>query len=181
MTLSRRCGLEPFAACTLLRGQSARIVAVSEEHSNAPGSGSPPPPRDRATRDVWERTLAKIPSLFGRIVYLASLRNENTGKYQHFGLSQKYSDEEADLVLRESHEELFREWLTFPLDPQKRDLEEYLRGLEDDLRTVVDTWLTLAPHRHIIPVRATTAERELYVSDLDLILELLQGEPSASS
>jgi len=132
-------------------------------------------------RDVWERTLAKIPSLFGKIVYLASLRNENTGKYQHFGLSQAYSDEAADLVLRESHEESFHKWLTFPLEPQKRDLEEYLQGLDDDLRTVLDTWRTIAPYRQLIPVRATEAERELYVSDLELILELLQSESSASS
>ena len=68
--------------------------------------------QSRAMRDVWSRTLAKIPSAFGKIVYLASLRNENTGKYQHFGLSQIYSDEDADLVLRESHDEAFREWLT---------------------------------------------------------------------
>ena len=135
----------------------------------------------RAMRDVWSRTLAKIPSAFGKIVYLASLRNENTGKYQHFGLSQIYSDEDADIVLRESHEELFREWLTYSLEPQKIDLEEYLGGLDDDRATVLDTWWTLAPYRRLIPARATEAERELYISDLELILELLRSGPSSEA
>jgi hypothetical protein len=31
--------------------------------------------QSRAMADVWSRTLAKIPSTFGKIVYLASLRN----------------------------------------------------------------------------------------------------------
>jgi hypothetical protein len=137
--------------------------------------------QSRAMRDVWSRTLAKIPSAFGKIVYLASLRNENTGKYQHFGLSQIYSDEDADLVLRESHEEAFREWLTFSLEPQKTDLEEYLSGLDDDRATVLDAWSTLAPYRRLIPARATEAERELYVSDLELILELLRSGSSSAT
>jgi len=40
---------------------------------------------------------------------------------------------------------------------------------------VLDAWSTLAPYRRLIPVRATEAERELYISDLELILELLQS------
>lgn len=132
-------------------------------------------------RDVWGRTLAKIPSAFGKIVYLASLRNENTGKYQHFGLSQIYSDEDADIVLRESHEEAFREWLTYSLEPQKTDLEEYLGGLDDDRATVLEAWSTLTPYRRLIPARATEAECELYISDLELILELLRSGSSSAT
>lgn len=137
--------------------------------------------QSRAMTDVWSRTLAKIPSAFGKIVYLASLRNENTGKYQHFGLSQIYSEEDADIVLRESHEETFREWLTFSLEPQKIDLEEYLSGLDDDRATVLDAWSTLVPYRRLIPARATEAERELYISDLELILELLRSGSSSAT
>lgn len=131
-------------------------------------------------RDVWERTLSKIPSLFGRLAYLAALRNENTGKYEHFGLSQIYSEEDAHLVLEESHEESFREWLAYPLEPQKRDLEKYLASLEAELPTVLDAWAKVAPYRQLSPARATRAERELYLSDLELILSLLRSEASSS-
>jgi hypothetical protein len=130
-------------------------------------------------RDVWNRTLAQIPSTFGKIAYLTSLRNENSGRYEHFGLAQLYTEEDADIVLRESHEELFRQWLNYPLEPQTKDLERYLDSLEDDSDTVVETWLSLNPYRRLIPARATAAERELYVSDLELILELLRSEFSA--
>ncbi len=137
-------------------------------------------PRKRAMRDVWDRTLSKIGSLFGRIVYLASLRNENTGKYEHFGLAQIYSEHDADLVLRESHEESFREWLAYPLEPQKRDLEQYLESLDTERQTVLDAWVTVTPYRRLVPARATQAEQELYVSDLELILTLLRSETSSS-
>ena len=129
-----------------------------------------------AKRDVWERTLAQISSTFGKIAYLTSLRNENSGRYEHFGLAQIYSEDEADLVLRQSHEEVFREWLNYPLEPQVRDVEKYLDSIEAERDTVLETWLTLEPYQRLLPAGASEAERELYVTDLQLVLELLRNE-----
>ena len=87
--------------------------------------------RDRAMKDVWQRTLSQIPTTFGKVAHLASLRNENSGQYEHFGLAQLYSDEEADRVLGLSHHQVFREWLNFPLEKQRQDLENYLESIGD--------------------------------------------------
>ena len=40
-----------------------------------------------AASDLWRNTLSQIPSVFGRLVYLASLRNANNGRYEHHGLA----------------------------------------------------------------------------------------------
>ena len=137
--------------------------------------------RERAMSDLWNRTLSQIRSTFGKIVYLASLRNENTGRYEHFGLAQIYNDDDADAVLRQNHDDVFREWLGYSLEPQKRDLENYFETIENDRGTVLNTWLTLSPYRRLLPASASEAERELYITDLELILELLRHETSASA
>jgi hypothetical protein len=155
-------------------------VPVNDYGSPEDNLAGPDRERQRARKDVWSRTLSQIPTTFGKIVYLASLRNDNSGRYQHFGLAQLYSDEEADGVLRQSHEEAFSEWLNFPLEAQRRDLEEYLESVEDEKTSVLRTWLTLVPYRNLIPAAAGAAERELYISDLELILELLRNEFSSS-
>lgn len=134
-----------------------------------------------AAEDVWNRTLLQIPTTFGRIAYLASLRNDNSGRYEHFGLANIYSGEEADRVLRACHQGVFAEWLTFSLMRQRNDLEAYLNSIEDDRQTVLATWLDLSPYRNLIPADATAAERRLYLSDLELILDLLRNELSLSS
>ena len=149
----------------------------SELHTQR-GSLDDPSARERATHDVWSRTLSQIPTTFGRIVYLAALRNENSGHYEHFGLAQRYSDEEADCVLRSSHEQVFAEWLNFPLERQRQDLEEHLRSIESERKVVLKTWLTLAPYRNLIPAATREAERLLYITDLELILEILRNELS---
>jgi len=139
------------------------------------------PDSSRAAPDLWARTLSQVPTLFGRLAYLASLRDANSGRYQHFGLAQVYSDEEADQALRSSHARVFADWLNYPLTRQKADLEEYLLSIEGDRRTLLETWAALSPYRNLIPAEATAAERELFLSDLELILQLLRSELSPSA
>ena len=130
-------------------------------------------------RDVWSKTLSQISTSFGRLAYLAGLRDQNSGRYQHFGLAQRYTENEADRVLRTSHEEIFAEWLNYPLEQQRQDLEEHLRSIEGDRKAVLRTWLTLTPYRNLIPAESRDAERLLYITDLELLLEILRNELSA--
>lgn len=136
--------------------------------------------RNKAIQDLWTRTLAQVPTTFGRVAYLASLRDPNTGRYEHFGLAQIYSLEEADQALRWSHARAFSDWLNYSLAEQKDDLEAYLLSLEGDRQTVLRTWATLSPYRNLLPADASEAERQLFMSDLELILDLLRTGPSPS-
>ena len=152
-----------------------------QEDAGTPATQEEAARRERAMEDVWERTLSQIPTTFGKVAHLASLRNENSGQYEHFGLAQLYSDEEADRVLGLSHHQVFREWLNFPLEKQRQDLEVYLASLKGEREKVLETWLTLTPYRNLLPVGALEAERLLYISDLELILELMRNELSPSA
>ncbi len=128
-----------------------------------------------AASNLWRHTLSQIPSLFGRLVYLSALRDQNTGTYEHFGLAQAYGDAEADRVLRASHLKTFSGWLCLRLEEQKADLGLYLSGLEGDRRAILDTWIRLHPYRSLVPSGARQVERELYMGDLETILELLRN------
>jgi hypothetical protein len=129
-----------------------------------------------AVPDVWRRTLSRIETIFGRLVYLAGLRDNNTGRYEHHGLAQIFGDEDADHALRSSHEITFAEWLSFGLERQKADLDLYLSQFAARKRRTVETWLRLTPYRNLIPDRAGGPERSLYLSDFETLLELLRNE-----
>ncbi len=129
-----------------------------------------------AAVDLWRRTLSQIPTRFGRLVYLCSLRDPNTGRYEHHGLAQYFSPEEADRALRESHEQTFRDWLCLNLEQQKADLEEYLSGLSAAPGQVLGAWMRLSPYRSLAPSSARDMERDLYLADLEAILALLANQ-----
>lgn len=128
-----------------------------------------------AAADLWRNTLSQIPSVFGRLVYLASLRNANNGRYEHHGLALIFGEEEANKALRKSHSKVFAEWIAFSVEQQKADLDLYISSLAEDRRTVVETWLTLAPYRNLVPAGVRGVERRLYISDLTALMELLRN------
>jgi hypothetical protein len=126
--------------------------------------------------DLWRHTLSQIHCIFGRLVYLSSLRNANTGRYEHHGLALVFGADEADSTLRRSHQEAFDEWLGFNIEQQKADLDLYFSEQGADRRTIVDTWLRLASYRNLVPASAEPMQRQLYLADLETILGLLKNE-----
>lgn len=126
--------------------------------------------------DLWRHTLVQIPTNFGRMVYLASLRNPNSGMYEHHGLAQIYGPDEADGTLRQSHMQVFSEWLCFGLDQQKEEVAEYMTGLEERLPLVIENWIRFSPYRNFVPADAREAERQLYLTDMEMVIEALRGE-----
>jgi hypothetical protein len=128
-----------------------------------------------AVSNLWRNTLSQIPSVFGRLVYISSLRNPNNGRYEHHGLALIFGEEDANKALRKSHLQIFAEWLTFNLEQQKVDLDVYIEGLPDDRATVVENWIKLAPYRNLIPGLARRVERRLFIADLTTLLEALKN------
>jgi len=132
--------------------------------------------RKKIVEDLWDRTISAIPSHIGKLAYLSSLRDSNSGRYNHYGLETIYSAEESDITLREAHLELFYEWLKKPLQDQKEDLELYFRTVEGELDEVLENWKLLEPYRSFIPADADAAGRRLYLDDVGIILDLMQSE-----
>src|SRR5580704_2341355 len=90
-----------------------------------------------ALADLWKHTLSQIPSTYGRLVYLASLRDANSGAYRHHGLSAAFGREESLGALRKSHEDTFREWLSLPLSDKSADLIVHFQNVQENPRQVV--------------------------------------------
>ncbi|MBZ5593598.1 MAG: hypothetical protein LAP39_15265 [Acidobacteriia bacterium] len=134
-----------------------------------------------AAADLWRNTLSQIPTTYGRLIYLASLRDQNTGTYHHHGLAQLFDEEQADQTMRQSHRQVFAEWLCFNLEQQKKDLEAYLEDLHEDKKTILATWIRLSPYRSYVPANAREVERNLFITDLETVLELLRYDYAVAS
>ena len=132
-----------------------------------------------AASDLWRNTLSQIPSVFGRLMFLSSLRNLNSGRYEHHGLALVFGSYEASKALKKSHREAFAEWLSYDIEEQKADLDLYLSEQIDHKRTILKTWEKLEPYRNILPSSVKDVERKLYLADLRAILNLLKNASGA--
>jgi hypothetical protein len=137
--------------------------------------------REALAAENWHRTLSSIPTVLGRLAYLASLRNANKGTYEHAGLAQRIGEVESDNILRRSHLAAFQEWLCFGLERQKGELEDYLSALDGNTREIVSNWVTLPPYPDWVPTESRDVERKLFCADLAIVLELIRNDYGVAS
>ncbi len=129
-----------------------------------------------AKANLRRATLSRIPSIFGRLAYLASLRDPATGEYQHWGMSEIYGREEANKAIRQSHAEAFGEWLSLEAAGREADFGLYRSGLEAEGFDPLETVARLAPYPHLLPDSAEPAESKVFQSALIAHLDKLRHE-----
>lgn len=120
--------------------------------------------------ELLEADICALPSVLQQIVELAHLRHPHTGAYAHPAIPSRSRAEAVHDKLRRLHELAFRRWLQMGLEAQKADFEIYVSGLSVPQAKVVDTWRTLEMYRCLVPASASPAERELFVSDMEVVL-----------
>jgi hypothetical protein len=121
--------------------------------------------------------LDAIPTLFGRLVYLASLRDSTSGYYCETSLVPVLGTEGVDRAIRHSHHQVFSQWLSYSLAEQKEDLDDFLRTLGHIPGQPIN-WSAAIPYRTLIPPAARDVEKQLYLADLETLMELLTAEHS---
>lgn len=130
-------------------------------------------PEHRATqtepREAVLDELSRHPSLLGRLVAIASFRDESAGTYHH-RLAAQFGPEEMDRLLRRLHQEALVAWLSLPLRQQQADVTIYLGALG-----IKAEWFDFRKMgKSCLPETATLPERDLFLLDLDLIQGLLR-------
>jgi len=136
----------------------------------------------RVVQDFTVNSLAGIPGPFARLVYVASLRDLSSGRYEHQGLVALYPEEAVQQALELCHEQIFERILEMPLEKQLDDLRNCLAAMEGGLPAVVSHWRQLEPYRVLLPESAPGYLKELFFSNLRALLEILheQCNPSHS-
>jgi hypothetical protein len=134
-----------------------------------------------AGADLFRHTLSRIPSVFGQLLYLSSLRDPNTGAYRHYGLAAAFGRDQSAAALETSHAHTFREWTKLSLREKHGDLVTYLDTLEDPNGVVVQYWLESKGYIGCVPASASEADRALYTTDLRKLLTVVDRRERTTS
>ena len=132
----------------------------------------------KAYDDLWQRTLAKISGDLNRMIYLASTRDYNSGRYHHAGLEATFGYDAVKQALETAHQDIFWKLTRSSLEQLVRELEVYIRSSGESPEELLRTWRTLQPYRVAIPLQVDTMAAQLLLSNLKLGLEVLQKRRS---
>ena len=129
----------------------------------------------QAADNLRRRTLSEIPRSLDRLIYLASMRDYNTGLYYHDGLASRFTQEVACEALADCHREAFRDLVGSPL----RDLVGQMEGYMDSTHTspgeFLTAWKKLEPYRVAVPVETDPLSAEFLFSSFKIALAILEA------
>jgi hypothetical protein len=122
--------------------------------------------------DFSSQTLAAIPSDFGRLYYVSSLKDSDSGRYQHEGLMSLYPENAVQAALSHCHEELFSRILETPLNEQAQDLRECLETAGDQYWDVIESWRENPYFQGMCPEGLPDYLHDLFCSNMGALLAI---------
>jgi hypothetical protein len=135
-------------------------------------SGSAPDPSsalNASMEALLEQMIDEIPTVFGRLTYLASLFDGERETYRHPILGQLMEAPGVDRMLRTAHRRVFLRWLEFSLRQQTGDITRYL-GFGSLGHALLRQLRDRDAFRMLPPPGTASHERVLFSSDLAVII-----------
>ena len=127
-----------------------------------------------AYEDFLRRSLSRISGDLARLIYLASTRDYNTGKYHHDGLAAQFDPEIACQAIELGHREIFHRVAARSLEELVAEVELYINASRQSREEVLEVWQKLEPYRVALPVDVNAAVAQLFVSNVRLALAILR-------
>jgi hypothetical protein len=132
----------------------------------------------RVIEELTAQSLAGISSNLGRLIYISSIRDVSLGRYRHPALERTYSEAAVHQALLYCHDELFERVLESGLEQQEWDLRLCLAGFDSPPGEIAGRWLELEYFRSFVPFGTPAYLRDLFGSNMRMLLGLLVTENS---
>jgi hypothetical protein len=132
----------------------------------------------RIIEEFVSQWLVAIPTSLGRLAHVAMLRDIYTGRYHHPILQDAYSEPAVHQSLLYCHEELFEKVLENNFEQQEWDLRMCFAGMEAPPAEIAQRWLEVDLFRLFVPFGTPLYLRDLFCSNLRVILGLIVAEES---
>ncbi|GAC1619111.1 MAG: hypothetical protein PVS2B2_02910 [Candidatus Acidiferrum sp.] len=127
-------------------------------------------------RDISASVLAPLPSLYQRLLHLASTRDQATGKYESDRLEGLYPGTAVQESLAQCHEELLERILETPLEWQEKDLHQCLDLLPGGFSSELENWHNSEFENMLLPEQAPEYLKQLFRSNLRVLLQVLRED-----
>ena len=129
---------------------------------------------EQAYDDLLRRSLSKITGDLARLIYLASTRDYNTGRYHHDGLADGFGGAVACKALELAHRQVFYRIAERSLQDLVGEVEIYVSSSQQSREEVLQVWQKLEPYRVALPVDVNAVVAQVFVSNIKLALAILQ-------
>lgn len=121
-----------------------------------------------------DKVLAEFPNDLARLIYLASIRDYNTGVYLQSELSRRYGVVPVDQVLKLHHKRIFQNLLETSVSAYVDQLVLYISFAGVPRAELIETWKDLKAYNSAIPLQCDTLAADVFCSNMVAALCILE-------
>lgn len=160
------------------RGDKPTSKALSEERilCEAPTEVSHEESSQDAVReDVLRALRASLPNDLSRLIFLAILRDNNSGHYYHPEVAQRFSVEVADRAMLACHHQIYERVVALPLEDLTDQLDAYMATVRAPKERLIESWTKLRAYRATIPMDADPISTEIFFMKVGVAVAILEA------
>jgi len=120
--------------------------------------------------------LCAIPTVFGRLVYLAAMWDASINGYRSDPRAVMTCSQAVNTALGRAHMDAFLQWLTLSLERQRGDLMSFADSDGPGAYECLRSWWSDGFFDHLAPATANRHENLLFRDNLILVIMSLVGE-----
>lgn len=124
----------------------------------------------KASEDI----LSALPNDLTRLIYLASIRDYNSGTYRHPVLSRQFEATAAHQAFQACHQEVFARLIAHPVSKYVEQLEGYIRYSRAERSLFITSWKALQAYKAAIPLQASRRACEMFFLNVKTALTILE-------
>lgn len=151
----------PFVANTL-HPEPIEQLLYAEEHSD-----------DEVAADILRALTVSLPNDLSRLIFLATLRDNNSGHYFHPDVARRFSEPVADRAILACHQLIYKQVVALPLEDLTDQLDAYMATVRAPRKRLIESWTKLQAYRATIPIDIDPISTEVFFMKVDVGVAIL--------
>ena len=127
------------------------------------------------TADILRALTISLPSDLSRLIFLATLRDNNSGHYYHPEVARRFSVEIADRAMLACHRQIYEQVVALALEDLTDQLDSYMATVQAPKERLIESWTKLRAYRATIPMDTDPISAEIFFMKVGVAVAILEA------
>jgi hypothetical protein len=128
-----------------------------------------------AAEDIFRALTISLPNALSRLIFLATLRDNNSGHYFHPEVARRFSADVADQAMLACHRHVYEQVVALALEDLTDQLDAYIATVRAPKERLIESWTKLRAYRATIPIDADPISSEIFFMKVEVAVAILEA------
>lgn len=125
--------------------------------------------------DILRALNQSLPNALSRMIFLATVRDNNSGHYYHPEVARRFSPDVADRAMLACHRRIYGQVVALALEDLTDQLDAYMATARASRERLIESWTQLRAYRATIPIDADPISVEIYFMKIEVAVAILEA------